>query len=194
MSENRQLLSLVFLVHRLLLTAHRRLDSWIVKKNIPNYIPFFTHLVFNLNSNLHIEKFQLILFFFFFFLAFNEISTNSNSSHLGWRMEGGHIVTHNFESGSTKDHFSFWKEDFNVIYFLIKCIQYKLADFFLFVYYIIINEKQRQIQIWENLSYDMHIQFYTDKRHLIYLKKNINCKDSFFITLFCVLGVVYKPF
>jgi len=34
-----------------------------------------------------------------------EISANSNDSYLGWTMEGGSL-THIFESGPTKDHFS----------------------------------------------------------------------------------------
>jgi hypothetical protein len=39
-----------------------------------------------------------------FFLPFNEISTNSNGSHIGWKMEGG-VVTHNFESKPIIDQF-----------------------------------------------------------------------------------------
>jgi hypothetical protein len=107
------------------------------KKIIQNYIPFFTHLVFNLNSNLQRKIPANSFFLSFFFLAFNVISTNSNSSHLGWWW-GGHIMTHNFESGSTKDCFSFWKEDFNVIYFLIKCLNSINWLIFFYLFIIII--------------------------------------------------------
>jgi len=44
-------------------------------------------------------------FLSFFLLPFNEISTNSYASILGWRMEGGG-VTYNFEIGPTKGRFS----------------------------------------------------------------------------------------
>jgi hypothetical protein len=59
----------------------------------PQIQTVIAHLDFNL-------KFQSILFCFF--LQFNDISTKSNGSHLGWRIEGGGI-THNFQSGPTKD-------------------------------------------------------------------------------------------
>jgi hypothetical protein len=45
------------------------------------------------------RKPQVILFLPF------EISTNSKGRHLGWRIKGWD-VTHNFESGPTKEHFS----------------------------------------------------------------------------------------
>jgi len=60
--------------------------------------PVITHLVFNLTSKFN-RKNQLILFFPF------EISHYSHGSHLGWNMKGGN-VTHIFESGLIKDHFS----------------------------------------------------------------------------------------
>jgi hypothetical protein len=47
---------------------------------------------------------------------FNELSTNSNASHLGWRIEFG-SVKQDIESEPDKNHFSsdFWIEDFNMI-------------------------------------------------------------------------------
>jgi hypothetical protein len=56
---------------------------------------------------------------------FNELSTNSNANHLGWRIECG-SVKQDFESEPDKNHFSsdFWTEDFNMIFVFQYRIQY----------------------------------------------------------------------
>jgi hypothetical protein len=45
----------------------------------------------------------------------NELSTNNNASHLGWRIECG-SVKQDIESKPDKNHFSsdFWTADFNM--------------------------------------------------------------------------------
>ena len=45
----------------------------------------------------------------------------------------------------------------------------------LFCNLFIFKEKQRQIQIQK--TYDMHIQFYTEKRHVIYHSKHFATLD-----------------
>ena len=141
-------------------------DSWRLKvdflncpqkEKIQNYISFFTHLVFNLNSKFH----RKVLPDSISFLPFNSI-------HLGWRV-GGHIEIHNFESGSTKNHFSFWTEDFNMIYFLIKCINsINWLIFFLICLYLLKCRSRYKYEknIWHAYTI-LHRQktFYLSKKH-----------------------------
>ena len=56
------------------------------------------------------------LVFYFTSICLNELSTNSNASHLGWRIDCD-SGKQDFESEPGKNHFSsyFWIEDFNMI-------------------------------------------------------------------------------
>ena len=51
---------------------------------------------------------HLVFYFTFKFhrkISADEFSTNSNGSHIGWRMQGWGVA-YNFESEPTKEHFS----------------------------------------------------------------------------------------